>query len=168
MSEIRFGNMDDWHSDIARERDGVPFDLEHNTTRPLAERRILFVRRAGTRNRAFLAMSPLMQEHAQKMASEDDDASDDELIARSLAMAHVVAHALVTGWHNIRDENGAELPFSALNCEALLRYCPDVSERVLNFAIERGHFHAEQSAKEIDAVKTPSGGVQAQALSSTI
>lgn len=165
MTELHFGNMDDWHSDLTRERDGVPFDLERDTTQPLSEHRLLIVRRAGTRNRAFLAMAPLMQEHAAK--TDDEDESDEHLIARHLAMARVCAHALVIGWRNIRDERGVDIPFTPRACEALLRYCPDVADRVLNFAVERAHFHAQESAQEIDTVKKTSGGIHARAPSST-
>jgi hypothetical protein len=165
MTEYRFGNMADWHSDLAREHDGVPFDIERDALVAREARRMLIVRRAGTRNRAFMALSPRMHEHAQKMVRGDDDPSGDEIVTRHLAMAHVCAHSLVLGWRNIRDEQGAEIPFSADACEALLRFCPDVVEGVMNFALSRAHFHAEETAQEIDTAKKSYGGTHAAAPS---
>lgn len=165
---IEFGNLNDWHSDIARERDGVPFDLERgSSTLPLGQRRMLIVRRAGTRNRLFLAQSAIMRKHAEKLAGSADDASDDDAIERQSAMAHAIAHSIVIGWRNICDANGDAVPFTPDACEQMLRYCPDIAEQVLNFAVERANFQAAEAAKEIDEVKTQPGGVHAQALSST-
>jgi hypothetical protein len=119
---MQFGNVDDWRSDLAREREGVPC--------PLGAGRELLVRRAGSRNRAYMA-------GVMNVAAGDLP-----------ALQRLFAETIVVGWRGIRDRQGAEVPYSPEACAELFGQAPDLADHVARFAADRANFHAEEVAAE--------------------
>lgn len=123
-----FGNLDDWHTDEARTRDGAPLDLGNGRT--------LLVRRSGTRNRVFMA------------AVADMDPGDEP------AQFALYARHIVAGWSGILDARGEPIPYTPEACVALFEYAPEMFDTVMMFAAQRGNFREKELAESRDAVKT--------------
>jgi hypothetical protein len=124
----RFGNMGDLHTVPSLEVDGAPLDL--------GEGRVLMVRRAGGRNRTFLAA----------MSGVNDSTPTREL-------AQAVSRALLAGWSGILDQDGNALDYTPELAAELLEYAPDLIDRVVAFAAERANYAEQQLLAEIDAGK---------------
>jgi len=143
MSErngFRFGNLDDWHTDRELVENGAAFDAGRG--------RILKVRRAGGQNRKLMA-------NLAGVSPED-----------TAAFHQAYARLVVTGWSGIVDADGVEVPFSVEACVALFDYAPELFFNLLLFSNDRANYRAKELADEQQAVKTPSGGSEAQALTS--
>ena len=132
---MKFGNLNDWHTDPALELQGVPLDLGAG--------RSLIVRRAGTRNREF------------SVAVVGIDVTDAQ------RMGEVLARTVVIGWCGITDDHGEPIPFSPDACVAMFEWAPDVYEKVARFATERANFAGVELEEEKSAVKKRSGGARA-------
>ena len=129
---MKFANVEDWQSSRAREREGVPCDIGKGRT--------IIVRRAGTRNRAYMA----------------------GLVAVSAEDLHAIerlfAETIVCGWQGLRDERGAEVAYSVDACVELFEQCPDLADFVARFANERANYHAAEVEEETEHLKVIPGG----------
>jgi hypothetical protein len=129
---MEFGNVNDWRSDRTRELEGVVCDL--------GEGRELIVRRAGSRNRAYMA---------GVAGIEPGDIT---------ALERLFAETIVCNWRGIRDKDGAEIPFSPAACAELFSQAPDLADHVARFAANRAHYHAEELERDADSLKATPGG----------
>jgi len=129
---MKFANVEDWHSSRAREIEGVPCDI--------GKGRALIVRRAGTRNRAYMA--GLISVNGEDLH----------------AIERLFAETIVCGWRGLRDEHGAEVPYSVDACCALFEQCPDLGDFVARFANERANFHAAEVEEDSERLKVIPGG----------
>lgn len=129
---MQFSNVDDWRSDRMREAQGVVC--------PIGQGRELIVKRAGSRNRAYIA---------GLVDLKPDDVA---------AMERLFASTVVCGWRGIRDAEGRELEFSAEACAELFAQCPDLGDHVARFAADRAHFHALEVEEEGERLKVIPGG----------
>jgi hypothetical protein len=134
---MKFGNLNDWHTDPEKCTQGVPLNL--------GEGRTLLVRRGGTRNRDFMA------------AVAGVDPADE------VATQQVYARTVVAGWSGILDDKAEPIPFSPEACLELFHYAPEIFDAVWLFAAQRGNFRDGEIAADKSAVKTRSGGSRAQA-----
>jgi hypothetical protein len=129
---MEFGNVDDWRSDPQREREGAPCSIGSG--------RELIVRRAGSRNREYMA-------GVMNVAAGDVP-----------ALQRLFAETVVVGWRGIRDRQGAEIAYSPQACAQLFAQAPDLADHVARFAADRANFHAEEVAAEGESLKgTPDG-----------
>lgn len=124
---MRFGNLNDWHSDRALEEAGVAVDIGGG--------RELIVKRNGARNRSLMAA----------MQNNDPDTFEGQ--------ARIAAAAILVGWRGLKDEHGAEVPFTADNAVALFKFAPDLLDTVMRAAHDRGRFHGEELEADKDALK---------------
>lgn len=129
---MKFGNVTDWHTNVERAKTGVPLDLGNGRT--------LIVKRAGSRNREFMA------------AIAGIDTGDDA------ALYDVCARTLIVGWHGIEDENGSDIEFSTEACLELFRFAPEIADAAFMFAAARSNFRDEEMSADRSAVKKRSGG----------
>jgi hypothetical protein len=134
---MKFGNVGDWHTSVAKSANGVPLDL--------GEGRTLLVKRAGTRNRAFMA--------AVATIDVNDDAASRAVYARTV----------VAGWSGFNDEAGNPIPFSPEACIELFDYAPEIFDLMWLFAAQRANFRDAELAEEKAQVKKQSSGTKAQA-----
>jgi hypothetical protein len=134
---MKFGNVNDWHTSLAKSANGVLLDL--------GEGRSLLVKRAGTRNREFMA--------AVAAIDVKDDAATREVYARTV----------VAGWSGFNDEAGNPIPFSAEACIELFKFAPEIFDLMWMFAAQRANFRDVELAEEKAQVKKQSGGTKAQA-----
>jgi hypothetical protein len=130
---MRFGNLDDWRSDRALESEGVPCSI--------GQGRELIVRRAGARNRAYVA-------GLADIAGEEDLAG----------MQRLFASTIVCGWRGLVDERGDEVPYSIEACIELFAQCPDLGDFVARFAAARANFHAAEIEEDAERLKVIPGG----------
>ena len=124
---MRFGNLNDWHSELTLEAAGVPVDI--------GQGRVLLVKRTGSRNRELMAA----------VEANDADTFDGQ--------ARIAARALLVGWRGLTDEAGAEIPFSEATAEALFQFAPDLLDTVMRAAHERARFSGEQMEADKDSLK---------------
>lgn len=124
---MKFGNMNDWHSDVQREVAGVPMDI--------GEGRALIVKRSGARNRELLA--------AMAECDPKDRAQQEQITARSM----------VIGWAGIVDADGVAVPYTPENCVALFQFAPDLLDAVVRFAHDRANYQSEEIERDRAAIK---------------
>src|SRR5262245_47767066 len=115
---MKIANVEDWKTDESLVEGGAPCDI--------GEDRVLFVKRAGTRNRTFMA--------AVAGINTQDEASAMQVFARTI----------VVGWRGLRDDQGKDVAFTSDECVELFRTCPEIFAEVALFAARRANFRAEQ------------------------
>jgi hypothetical protein len=136
---MRIANVSDWRTDPQRSINGAPLDL--------GEGRTIYVRRAGTRNRDFMA--------AMVGIDTEDEA----------ALRQIVARTLLASWSGFLDTEGAEVAFSAEECVALFEACPELFDRIWIFASQRANFQTQEVSADAAQLKKRPGGMKAQAHS---
>ena len=104
-----FGNLDDWKTDPRACTTGMPLDLGRGRT--------LFVRRAGTVSREFVAACA-----ARSSAGIDPDDPDEQMV--------LYARSVVVGWEGITDAKDAPIPYTAEGCIELFRAYPEIWAQV--------------------------------------
>ena len=111
-------------SDRQKEKTGVPFyiDKDSNT--------YINVARWTSRNLEF---SKAQAEVTLQMADVDEDQREE-------ARMRVFARHLITGWNNIIDKEGNDLPFSPDNAVMLLEDLPDLTQLLFNFSLDRANY----------------------------
>lgn len=132
-----FGNLDDWRTDPAKCRDGVPFEM--------GKGRALIVRRANLFDREI-------QAHFKNVDWQD-----------SAAVQEVFARTLVVDWRGITDSDGDPVPFSAAACLALFKHANELWEELQRFALNRANYAYQAAQEDEAAVKTSRAGATAQA-----
>lgn len=138
---MKFANVDDWRSEGALEAEGVPCSIGKGRT--------LIVRRAGSRNREYVA--------GLGSVSVEDLEGQRKLFAETI----------VCGWLGLLDEHGEPIPYSVEACVELFRQCPDLADHVARFAATRAHFHATEVAEDAERLKAIPGGKQASAATAS-
>jgi hypothetical protein len=118
----------------------------------LGRGRLLYIRRAGTVSREFVAA---VAGRASAGVDPDDPEEQMRLYARSV----------VVGWEGIVDAGDAPIPYTAEACIELFRAYPEIWALVWPFANSRANFRAKEMEEAKLQVKPPSGGVTAQANS---
>ena len=141
---MEFGNLDDWKTDPRAQTTGVPLDLGRG--------RLLYIRRAGTVSREFVAAIA-----ARQAAGVDPDDPDEQMA--------LYARSVVVGWEGITDGAGEPIPFTSSACLELFRAFPEVWALVWPFANSRSNFRAQQHEEDKQQVKTLPGGETARANS---
>lgn len=131
-----FGNLDDWRTDPAKCRDGVPFDMGKGRT--------LIVRRANLYDRE-------VQAHFKKV---DWDVRE--------SVQEVFARVLVVGWTGITNDAGEPIPYSPEACMALFHFANELWEDLNRFAMNRANYQYERAVEDAEAVKLSRGGEAAQ------
>lgn len=139
-----FGNLDDWKIDPRSLTTGVPLDLGRG--------RSLFIRRAGTVSREFVAACA-----ARQSAGVDPDDPDEQMV--------LYARSVVVGWAGIVDSAGQPIPFTSEACLELFRAYPEVWALVWPFANSRSNFRTQEMQEDREQVKPPPGGETARANS---
>jgi hypothetical protein len=129
---MNFANVDDWRSSRALEAEGVAC--------PIGKGRELIVRRAGSRNRAYMA--------ALAEAKTEDIP----------ALERVFAATIVCGWRGLLDEHGREIAYSTQACAELFEQCPDLADRVAKFASDRANYFAAEIEEDTEGLKVIPGG----------
>lgn len=141
---MQFGNLEDWKTDPRAGTTGMPLEL--------GQGRRLFIRRAGTVSREFVAACA-----ARSAAGIDPDDPEEQMV--------LYARSVVVGWEGITDANDAAIPYSSEACIELFRAFPEIWALVWPFANSRANFRAQEMEAAKAQVKRPSGGVTAQANS---
>lgn len=111
-------------SDTKKEKAGVPFYIDKDSDT------YILVGRWCSRN---VEHSKAQAEIGLKMADVDESGREE---ARTKAF---VEH-LITGWNNIVDKDGKDLPFSTDNAIALLSDLPDLVNELVNFSLDRTNY----------------------------
>lgn len=111
-------------SDRNKEQAGVPFYIDKDSDT------YINVARWTVRN---VEHTKAQAEVSLKMAN----ASESEL---EEARSRVFIEHLVTGWNNIVDKDGNELPFSKENALALLGDLPDLVNELFTFSLNRENY----------------------------
>lgn len=111
-------------SDRQKEKTGVPFyiDKESDT--------YILVARWCSRNVEHLKAQA---EISLQMANVDENEREE-------ARTRVFAEHLITGWNNIVDKNGNDLPFSPKTAVALLEDLPDLVNELVDFSLKRENY----------------------------
>lgn len=129
---MKVANVTDWQTDADLLEAGAPLDI--------GEGRALIVKRAGIRNREFMA------------AVAGIDAKDEAAAMR------VFAATVVVGWRGFRDADGNEVAYSAAECFEVFRACPELYDATFLFANRRANFRAEElEAEKVQLKKRPVG-----------
>ena len=113
-------------SDRNKEQKGVPFyiDKESDT--------YILVGRWTARNvEHFKAQAEVTAKYADLPDGDRD---------REEARTKAFATHLVTGWNNIVDKDGNELPFTTENAIKLLLDLPDLVNEMVDFALNRANY----------------------------
>lgn len=131
-----FGNVDDWRTDPAKCRDGVPFDMGRG--------RALIVRRANLYDREI-------QAHFTKVDWDDKHAVQD-----------IFARVLVVDWQGITNAAGEPVPYSPEACVALFQFANELWEDLNRFAMNRANYVYARAQEDAEAVKHSRGGEAAQ------
>jgi hypothetical protein len=139
-----FGNLDDWKTDPRAVTTGMPLDLGRDRT--------LFIRRAGTVSREFVAACA-----ARSAAGVDPDDPGEQMA--------LYARSVVVGWSGIVDAGGNPVPYSPEACIELFTAFPEIWALVWPFANSRANFRVAEMEEAKQQVKRRSGGVTAQANS---
>lgn len=129
---MKIANVTDWRTDAEKIAHGVPLDLGAG--------RSIIVKRAGTRNRDFMADVVRVNTEAEP-----------EVMA-------CYARTVVVGWVGMKDADGADVPYTVDNCVDLFKDCPEIFDRVQGFASSRANYSAEEQQAASDAVKVTPGG----------
>lgn len=111
-------------SDRQKEKTGVPFYIDKDSDT------YILVGRWCARN----------VEHLKAQAEISLQMADVDESEREEARIRVFAEHLITGWNNITDKDGNELPFSRENAVMLLSDLPDLANDLLNFALDRTNY----------------------------
>ena len=111
-------------SDRQKEKTGVPFYIDKDSDT------YILVGRWCSRNVEHLKAQA---EVSLRMADVDENEREE---ARTL----VFAEHLITGWNNIVDKDGNDLPFSRENAVALLADLPDLVNELVNFSLDRANY----------------------------
>lgn len=105
----------------------------------------ILIARAGGANRACVkAFERIHRKHRRQIQL---DTMPDELGARLLR--EVYADTVVLGWENVKDREGALLPFNRENCLRVLEDLPDLFRDIREAAENAALFKVE--SREIDA-----------------
>lgn len=139
-----FGNLDDWKTDPRAYTTGIPLDL--------GQQRALFLRRAGTVSREFVAAIA-----ARQAAGVDPDDPDEQKV--------LYARSVVVGWSGIVDAAGEPIPYTPEACIELFRAYPEIWALVWPFANSRANFTAHEMEADRQQVKALPGGETARANS---
>lgn len=111
-------------SDRQKEKTGVPFYIDKDSDT------YINVARWTSRNLEF---SKAQAEVTLQMADVDEDQREE-------ARMRVFARHLITGWNNIIDKEGNDLPFSPDNAVMLLEDLPDLTQLLFNFSLDRANY----------------------------
>lgn len=141
---MQFGNLDDWKTDPRAVTTGMPLDLGRGRT--------IYVRRAGTVSREFVAACA-----ARSAAGVDPDDPAEQMA--------LYARSVVVNWSGIVDATGAEIPYSPETAVELFTAFPEIWALVWPFANSRANFVMQEMEEAKQQVKRRSGGVTAQANS---
>lgn len=118
-------------SDRQKEKTGVPFYIDKDSDT------YILVGRWCARNVEHLKAQA---EVSLRMADVDENEREE-------ARTRVFAEHLITGWNNIVDKDGNDLPFSRENAVALLADLPDLVNELVNFSLDRENY-------DLDSVET--------------
>lgn len=110
-------------TNTAAEKNGIAVNLGKNDE---GEEIVIYVARFGGSNDASIADFA-----ARNVPYADDIANErlDENIATRL-LTENTAETLITGWKNVTDEDGNELPFSKENALKLLTDLPELAKKL--------------------------------------
>lgn len=111
-------------SDRQKEKAGVPFYIDKDSDTYIR------VARWTSRNLEF---SKAHAEMTLRMADADDEQREEA------SMQLFIRH-LITGWNNIIDKEGNDLPFSSDNAMMLLEDLPDLTQLLFNFSLDRTNY----------------------------
>ena len=111
-------------SDHQKEKTGVPFYIDKDSDT------YILVGRWCARNVEHLKAQA---EVSLRMADVDENEREE-------ARTRVFAEYLITGWNNIVDKDGNDLPFSRENAVALLADLPDLVNELVSFSLDRENY----------------------------
>lgn len=111
-------------SDVQKEKNGVPFYIDKDSDT------FIRVARWTTRNvEHFKAQAEL----AKELVGVPEDKAEE-------ARKRVFVEHLVTGWNNIVDREGNELPFTTENALKVLCDLPDLIDELFQFSMDRDNY----------------------------
>lgn len=111
-------------SDKTKEQKGVPFFIDKDSDTYIS------VARWTNRN---IAHSKAQAELSKNLIGVDEVDAEN-------ARKRVFIEHLVTGWNNITDKDGKDLPFTTENAIALLEDLPDLADELFAFSLQRENY----------------------------
>ena len=120
----KFNVFTAYGSDKVKERAGVPFYLDKES-----DCYIRIARWCGRNVEHTKAQAELTKQIGALPQAEQDE-----------KRLEVFAEHLITGWNNITDADGNDLPFTTENAINLLKQLPDLADEVVGFCLDRNNY----------------------------
>lgn len=126
-------------TDRCLETEGASLDIDGAT---------FILRRAGGANRRYrYALAEAARPYAKDFA-DVQELSDQQIALEDEVTRHAYARAVIVDWFDVDGPDGAPLPFTRENFLRLVDACPDVWDRIRDFASQPDNFRGDTTAEE--------------------